>query len=188
MWAQALKSSVFGHRQIICTPLGHATAEHIHLLETGLAQLATRATSGHPRLAHHYDGGIFMLFNRTQVIALDLAERQVLGTGQMALGKLFLTANVHHCGIFTVDQQGSRVVVHRLNRRKTSTHSGVNQGACQAEPGCGQQRVTGRKIQILLHLLLSRDQDKGPSIHGDPTKISHLGGKAGAGSHRAGAR
>ena len=129
-----------------------------------------------------------MLFNRAQIIALDLAERQVLGTGQMALGKLFLTANIHYGGVFTVDQQGCGVVVHRLHRRKTSTHRGVNQGACQAEPGCGQQRVAGRKIQILLHLLLSRDQDKCPSIHGDPAKISHLGGKAGAGSHQTGTR
>lgn len=111
-WAQALlKSAFLGYRQIFCTPLGHATAEHINLLEASFAQLTARAARSHSRLAHHYDGGIFMLFNRAQIIALDLGQRQVLGTGQMALGVLFLTANIHHGGILAVDQQGRGVIV-----------------------------------------------------------------------------
>ena len=68
-----------------------------------------------------------------------------MGPGQMALGKFILTANVHDGGIFTVDQQGGGVVVDCLHRRKRARTVVYTRGACQAQPGCGQQRLRAAK-------------------------------------------
>ena len=124
-------------------------------------------------------GGILVLFNRTQIIRLDLGERQVMGPGQMTLSKFILTANVHDGGIFTVDKQGSGVVVDRLHRiARTVVYTRCLPGAAVSSG----LRAAKSKYSCIFYYPGTKTRARVyiRALH----KISHLGGKARASSHQ----